>query len=311
MLRISILIRDRNESHLKISRNIAKMMGAKVCTNERSSDIVIGMDSTSAYLPCLAKAKLGGAITAAFIHDIRSISHTYLTAKDAGRSPFEQRLRRTISLNFTKPFIDVFFSPTNAAASTIKEYTGIDPCVVPLGVDHTIYKPAGARKRSEQKIILTIATKPHIVKASIAIFRRLRTKSKLLVRGPRVAKAPGVYYLPKLTEHALARLYSMADVLLYPTLHEGFGLVVLEAMACGTPVIAFEEPAVREVAGDAAIFVKLTSLREVAETVDWVLNNDDLLKEMSEKGLNRAREFTWEKTVRALYACLMRKLVHF
>jgi len=308
MPKIGILLKDKNESHLKIAKNIAKLIDTEICESICTSNVVVSMDSTSKYLPYLAIAKLKGSVTAAFIHDIRSISHTYLTAKDAGRSPFEQRLKRMLSLNLIKPFIDIPLSPTNVAASIIKTYTRIDPCVVHLGVDLSIYKPIKTLKQDSHKVILTVATKPHIIKASVSIFRNLRTKAILLIRGPRIVKAPDVFYVQRLPEHALPRLYSMADVLLYPSFHEGFGLTVLESMACGTPVVAFEEPALMEVAGDAAVFIKPRSLKEAAEALDSALNDERLLEELRIRAINRAKEFTWERTVRELYTCILRRL---
>ena len=311
MSRLSVIVADELESHLKIAKNVAKIANAEICKLACSSDVIVAADSSLQYLPPLILGKLRGAITAAFIHDVRSISHTYLTAKDAGRGPLERRLRRVFSLNLVKPLIDIPLSPTHAIASVVGEYARVEPCVVHLGVDHSIYRPLyNPKLRSrERRVILTVATKLHIVKASIAIFRNLRTKAKLLVRGPCIAKAPEVLCVPKLPEPELAKLYSYADVLLYPSLHEGFGLGVLEAMACGTPVIAFEEPAVMEVAGDAAVFVKPTSLKEVAEIVDSVLNDNHLLEELRAKALRRAREFSWRRTVEELYVCILRKLV--
>jgi glycosyltransferase involved in cell wall biosynthesis len=313
MLKLSILVRSKNESHLKIARSIAKLTNAEICRSIVSpSDIVLAMDSTLAYLSPLAVAKLKGSVTAAFIHDVRSISHTYLTAKDAGRRPLEQRLRRIFSLSLIKRFIDIPLSPTHAIAQLIKTYTGIDPCVVHPGVDLSMYrltKDRGLKARG-LKVILTVATKPHIVKGAVAIFRNLRTKAILLVRGPRVAKAPNVHYIPRLPEHYMPMLYSMADALLYPSLHEGFGLVVLEAMACGTPVIAFEEPALMEVAGNAALFVKPTSLKEASEVLDLALNDEALLEELRNCAIARAKTFTWERTVKELYACIQRRLAH-
>jgi glycosyltransferase involved in cell wall biosynthesis len=311
MLRLGVVLKSELESRLKIARNIVRLTNAEICKLACESDVIVAVDSTLPYLPPLILGKLRGAITAAFIHDIRSISHTYLTAKDAGRRPLEQRLRRIFSLNLVKPFIDIPLSPTHAIASVVREYARIEPCVVHLGVDHSIYRPLyNPKLRSrERRVILTVATKPHIVKASIAIFRNLRTKAKLLIRGPCNVKAPDVLCIPKLPEPELVKLYSYADVLLYPSLHEGFGLVVLEAMACGTPVIAFEDPALMEVLGDAAVFIKPTSLKEVAEIVDSVLNDNHLLEELRAKALRRAREFSWRRTVEELYVCILRKLV--
>jgi glycosyltransferase involved in cell wall biosynthesis len=94
-------------------------------------------------------------------------------------------------------------------------------------------------------------------------------------------------YVPK-TE--LVSLYQRAACLVFPSRYEGFGLPVVEAMACGTPVVATPEPALREVAGDAAI---LTG--DLAEGIRRALAERDRL---SAAGLERAKSFTWRETAR-------------
>ena len=90
----------------------------------------------------------------------------------------------------------------------------------------------------------------------------------------------------------LARLYRGAACLILPSRFEGFGLPVLEAMACGTPVVAYPDPALREVAGDAAVFAEPGAL---AEAVRRALADRERL---SQAGLERAKRFSWEKTAR-------------
>jgi len=69
-----------------------------------------------------------------------------------------------------------------------------------------------------------------------------------------------------------------------------------------------EEPALMEVAGDATLFVKPTSLKGVSEVLDSVLNDEALLRELRDRAIARAKTFTWEKTVKELYACIQRRL---
>ncbi len=94
-------------------------------------------------------------------------------------------------------------------------------------------------------------------------------------------------YVPK---EELVRLYQSAACLVFPSRYEGFGLPVVEAMACGTPVVAAPEPALQEVAGDAAIFAD-----DLADGVRRALAERERL---SAAGLERAKEFTWRETAR-------------
>jgi glycosyltransferase involved in cell wall biosynthesis len=94
-------------------------------------------------------------------------------------------------------------------------------------------------------------------------------------------------YVPK---DELVRLYQSAACLVFPSRYEGFGLPVVEAMACGTPVVAAPEPALREVAGDAAVFAA-----DLAEGVRRALAERERL---SAAGLERAKAFSWHETAR-------------
>jgi glycosyltransferase involved in cell wall biosynthesis len=93
----------------------------------------------------------------------------------------------------------------------------------------------------------------------------------------------------------LARLYRGAAALVLPSRYEGFGLPVLEAMACGTPVVAADDPALHEVAGDAAVY----SDGDLAEAIRAALTDRDRL---SAAGLERAKQFSWDETVRRTLA---------
>ena len=98
------------------------------------------------------------------------------------------------------------------------------------------------------------------------------------------------------TQEELVGLYRGAACVVMPSRYEGFGLPVLEAMACGIPVVAASDPALREVAGDAAVFV---AVDELAEGIRQALAERDRLVAA---GLERARLFTWEETARRTVA---------
>ena len=101
-----------------------------------------------------------------------------------------------------------------------------------------------------------------------------------------------------ISDEHLPCIYQSADLFVYPTLFEGFGLPVLEAMACGCPVIASNVASIPEVAGDAAVLVDPESTEEIMNAIDKVVNDRDLRSKMIEKGLKQASGFSWETSAR-------------
>ncbi|HHS50409.1 MAG TPA: glycosyltransferase family 1 protein [candidate division Zixibacteria bacterium] len=96
----------------------------------------------------------------------------------------------------------------------------------------------------------------------------------------------------------LPALYSSADVFCYPSLYEGFGLPVLEAMACGTPVVTSNLSSMPEVAGDCAILVDPSSAESIADGLRRLAQDDALREDFKARGLARAKEFTWQNCAR-------------
>ena len=96
----------------------------------------------------------------------------------------------------------------------------------------------------------------------------------------------------------LCLLYNAAELFVYASLYEGFGLPPLEAMACGTPVISSNVSSLPEVIGDVGILVNPYSMEELAEAILKLLSDDDLRTTLREKGLRRAKLFSWEEAAR-------------
>jgi glycosyltransferase involved in cell wall biosynthesis len=96
-------------------------------------------------------------------------------------------------------------------------------------------------------------------------------------------------------EEDLHQLYVNADLFLFPSLTEGFGIPPLEAMSCGIPVVAARSSCLPEVLGDAAIWVDPLSAESIAEGIRNGLLNDTIRKEAIERGLSRVRRYSWEK----------------
>ena len=113
-----------------------------------------------------------------------------------------------------------------------------------------------------------------------------------------------VDWRPYADDDELPDLYRGARMLLLPSLYEGFGLTALEAMACGTPVIASDRSSLPEVVGDAAVFVDPEDPAAIAAAIRRLLTDDVLAKTHSARGLERARLFSWGKTARAVQKIL-------
>ena len=95
-------------------------------------------------------------------------------------------------------------------------------------------------------------------------------------------------------------IYQNAKLFVFPSLYEGFGMPILEAMAAGIPVITSNTSAMPEVAGDAAILVNPLSIEEMSEAMLEVMNNDKLSNELISKGFDRCKKFTWSNSANKL-----------
>jgi len=111
-----------------------------------------------------------------------------------------------------------------------------------------------------------------------------------------------VVFLGFVPDDHLPGLYSLADVLAFPSLYEGFGLPPLEAMACGTPVVTSDSSSLPEVVGEAGLMVPADDPAAVAEAMSQVLDDASLRADLIVRGLARAAEFSWEATGKKLLA---------
>jgi glycosyltransferase involved in cell wall biosynthesis len=99
-------------------------------------------------------------------------------------------------------------------------------------------------------------------------------------------------------------LYSLADAFVFPSLYEGFGIPLLEAMACGCPVVTSTGGSCAEVVGEAGLRVDPADPAAIAAAVLRVVNEPGLARELGRRGVERARRFTWERTARATLSIL-------
>jgi len=113
-----------------------------------------------------------------------------------------------------------------------------------------------------------------------------------------------VIFTGQVSDEELAGLFRNCEIFVYPSLYEGFGLPVLEAMAMGVPVITSNVSSLPEVAGDAALLVDPWNDDEIYEAVWRILDKPDLAAELGKKALKRAALFNWERTAREVFKVL-------
>lgn len=120
----------------------------------------------------------------------------------------------------------------------------------------------------------------------------------------RIEKSPAhdrIAVLGYVDNRELAAWYSRASIFAFPSLDEGFGIPIIEAMAAGTPVIAANRAALPEVAGDAALLVDPTDTAALAQGLRDLIGREDLRQELRARGEKRAQLFTWENAVRGTW----------
>ncbi len=105
-----------------------------------------------------------------------------------------------------------------------------------------------------------------------------------------------VVFTGYVSEAELIHLYQTARCFVYPSMYEGFGLPVLEAMACGCPVITSNTSSMPEVAGDAALLVDPCEVDDIEDAICKLTNDPALCAELSAKGVQRASGFSWRRT---------------
>jgi glycosyltransferase involved in cell wall biosynthesis len=218
---------------------------------------------------------------------------------------------------------DAVITLSYASKTDIVERLGIAAervTVVPPGV-HPLFAPladgseraADVRHRYDlpRAFVLTVGSvEPRKnLPRLIGAIERLRAESPtadvaLVHAGPEgwlsngVTRATGVRFLGHVPREDLAALYSLARVCAYPSLYEGFGLPVAEAMACGCPVVTSNVSSLPEVAGDAAVLVDPASVDAIAAGIARLWTDDAGRADLVRRGRERARRFTWERAAR-------------
>lgn len=122
-------------------------------------------------------------------------------------------------------------------------------------------------------------------------------KSSLVEELARLRMEERTTFVPHVNNELLPKIYAAADLLVMPSRMEGFGLPVLEAMACGTPVVCSRAASLTEVGGEAVMYFDPQSPEDLAHAIEQVLSSKELRENMRAKGLERAALFTWKKSI--------------
>jgi len=185
--------------------------------------------------------------------------------------------------------------------------------VVPLSHETTFRPETDSRTVSETRknlgapagYILHFSTQDprENTEAVLAAFEKAKNQIerniKLLIIGiEEKKKRKDVIYKGYLDERELVRIYQAALAYVDPSFYEGFALQILEAIACGVPVVASRRSSIPELVGDAGILIDPEDAEAIAHAMTRILMDDNLWREIRQKGLERAKLFSWEKTAR-------------
>jgi len=192
------------------------------------------------------------------------------------------------------PGVDPCFRPisdTDALAPTLQHYKILRPFVLFVGTLEPrkniatllkAYESARSTNASNHQLVI-VGRKGWLHNGILETIELLGLRDRVILTGP-------------VPDPDLVHLYNAAELFVYPSLYEGFGLPPLEAMACGTPTITSNAGALPEVVGDAALTVDPRDPEGLATAIVEVLQDAGMRQEMSERGLARASMFSWADT---------------
>lgn len=206
--------------------------------------------------------------------------------------------RRDINKYFGYPMerIDIAFPAVAEQFTPIKDKQLISDFRSKRGLNKKIILYVGNRKKHKniEGLVGAYALLSDEIRSQYEIVMPGDMDNELKEMADQLDIRQNIHCLTNVSDAELPLLYNSADIFVFPTLYEGFGMPPLEAMACGIPVITSNVASIPEVVGDAAIMVDPKNVKSLTDALIKLIENDKLRQEMKEKGLARARHFTWE-----------------
>jgi glycosyltransferase involved in cell wall biosynthesis len=217
-----------------------------------------------------------------------------LTVSAASQQALLARFPKLASrVTVTPHGLDGFFSPVQ-----LSEAEAASSDIVPAGTSFVLCVGQGSPYKNHRRALLAFAQafagQPEVKLVLVRRFTRADRELSALLARPDLRGR--VVSLPEIAEPALRALYARASVFLFPSLCEGFGMPLLEAMACGCPVLTADFGAMAEVSGDAALGVDTRSIDAIADGLRRLHGDPELRTTLRARGLLRARAFTWQST---------------
>ena len=208
---------------------------------------------------------------------------------------------------------DLVITVSSFTARQVRDLLGVEPSRIRV-IFHGVH-PVPPSPSHREKIVLFVGVlqKRKNLLRLIEAFEALPQEWRLVLAGApsgygaeaileRARAHPRVQITGYLATPALEQLYARASIFAFPSLDEGFGIPVLEAMAHGLPVVTSNSSALPEVAGDAALLVSPEDPMEISAALLRLAQNEDLREQLARRGMARAQTYTWTTAVTSTYA---------
>ena len=241
---------------------------------------------------------------------------------DPAWQPDASRVRRRTPRLLRMGLATMVITPTETVRRAAIERFKLSPdrvVAVPLAASDLFRPPLAAGKLRGNPYFLFVGTREprknvaRLIDAWREVRKTVAVDLVFVGRNHAPAEERGLKALGEVDDSDLPALYSGALACVYPSLYEGFGLPVLEAMQCGALVIASRDPAILEVSADAAIHVQAEDTAALAEAMRAVATNSEGFDDIRQRALARAAQFSWRNTARLtkqVYAAATRAFSH-